>query len=177
MSDENVWVGQGPLGLVVFDRSIQLEDGSVLLYVVKEDHVRKFVAQELRQLLVKESSSECISEARRKYRNWKKFFSSRLKAAAQAEAFSFEKERQEEEELLATRRKEAEESHRKRLERFNIEYTGVRKISYERWREANCWNCAAPLDNAIDIECVSCGWILCRCGACGCGRSVDPSKG
>jgi hypothetical protein len=25
------------------------------------------------------------------------------------------------------------------------------------------------LDNAVDVECVACDWIICVCGACGCG--------
>jgi hypothetical protein len=41
---------------------------------------------------------------------------------------------------------------------------GMRRITH-------CYNCKHHLDNAVDVECAACGWIVCRCGACGCGYS------
>jgi hypothetical protein len=38
-----------------------------------------------------------------------------------------------------------------------------------RHRVTHCWNCKEHLDNLFDLECSACGWIICRCGACGCG--------
>lgn len=39
-------------------------------------------------------------------------------------------------------------------------------------RIANCYVCRAPLNNAVEVECAECGWILCNCGACGCGYGL-----
>jgi hypothetical protein len=36
-------------------------------------------------------------------------------------------------------------------------------------RVTHCYNCKNHLDNAVDVECEACDWIICRCGACGCG--------
>ena len=48
-------------------------------------------------------------------------------------------------------------------------YLGTRSITSFR-RINHCYSCKRPVDNAYDIECVACGWILCsRCGSCGCG--------
>jgi hypothetical protein len=38
-------------------------------------------------------------------------------------------------------------------------------------RVTHCYNCKNHLDNAVDIECSACRWIICQCGACGCGYS------
>lgn len=38
-----------------------------------------------------------------------------------------------------------------------------------RHRSANCWNCSRGIDNEVNLECRRCGWIVCWCGACGCG--------
>ena len=53
-------------------------------------------------------------------------------------------------------------------------YIGVRtpeENTATRWhRKAHCWNCHRGLDNYMQWECKACGWILCECGACGCGQ-------
>jgi len=38
-------------------------------------------------------------------------------------------------------------------------------------RVTRCFNCKRQLDNDVDVECSACGWIVCHCGACGCGYS------
>jgi hypothetical protein len=40
---------------------------------------------------------------------------------------------------------------------------------------AHCYSCKSLLTNATELECASCGWILCKCGACGCGY-VTPNN-
>jgi len=34
-----------------------------------------------------------------------------------------------------------------------------------------CWSCKHDLDSDFDLKCLSCGWLHCPCGACGCNRS------
>lgn len=63
---------------------------------------------------------------------------------------------------------EIEINHKNRLEELGIKYTGT-SVSSKRHRATHCYNCKNNLDNSIDIECNTCGWILCSCGACGCG--------
>lgn len=33
----------------------------------------------------------------------------------------------------------------------------------------HCYACKDELDSSIDLQCTACRWILCDCGACGCG--------
>ena len=73
----------------------------------------------------------------------------------------------EKEKVLA---REREARHKKFLEDLGIPYRGVRPSSgIKERRVTHCYDCKGHLDNRIDTECVACGWILCDCGACGCG--------
>lgn len=36
-------------------------------------------------------------------------------------------------------------------------------------RVTYCYRCKNRLDNSLEQECDECGWIVCDCGACGCG--------
>jgi len=66
--------------------------------------------------------------------------------------------------------KEREERHREFLKARDILYQGVRESNKPRsQRVTHCWSCKCHLDNSINMECVACRWILCDCGACGCG--------
>lgn len=54
-----------------------------------------------------------------------------------------------------------------------LPYYGVRpREDVKVHRVTMCWNCKEELDNNVDIECNNCGWIICTCGACGCGRKT-----
>ena len=43
------------------------------------------------------------------------------------------------------------------------------RLGLGRRRVTHCYNCKRHLDNAFDVACAACGWIICACGACGCG--------
>lgn len=63
-----------------------------------------------------------------------------------------------------------EERHRQFLESRGIKYQGIRPATKVKFRRVtHCYACKSHLDNSIDTECVACSWILCNCGACGCG--------
>jgi hypothetical protein len=67
----------------------------------------------------------------------------------------------------------AAERHKLHLERLGKPYLGTRAaMCAPLHRVTHCYACKGKLDNAIDVECVACGWILCSCGACGCGYSA-----
>lgn len=60
--------------------------------------------------------------------------------------------------------------HRESLESRGITYRGVKAVLGLRQRRVtHCYRCKTNLDNATDVECIACGWIICMCGACGCG--------
>jgi hypothetical protein len=68
------------------------------------------------------------------------------------------------------------EAHRLFVENLGIPYSGT-SISSRTRRITHCYSCKNHLDNAIDTECNTCHWIVCGCGACGCGYSdaAQPS--
>jgi len=33
---------------------------------------------------------------------------------------------------------------------------------------ASCWSCHHPVDSCEHLRCLSCNWLVCVCGACGC---------
>lgn len=60
--------------------------------------------------------------------------------------------------------------HQKFLNDLGITYLGVSIPGVKRHRVTHCYNCQKDLDNTIDIECNKCHWMVCSCGACGCGH-------
>ncbi len=64
-------------------------------------------------------------------------------------------------------------NRRSLFRRLGLPYKETRAAtgrSSTRVRKTWCWNCKSDLDNRIQLECNDCGWIICECGACGCGR-------
>lgn len=59
--------------------------------------------------------------------------------------------------------------HRGFIEALGTPYPGIRPRRASRRRITHCYACRRMLDNQADEECSGCGWIVCECGACGCG--------
>ena len=66
-----------------------------------------------------------------------------------------------------------EANHRARIETLNVKYAGARVSRRSRVVGVHCYICKNELDGSIGLECASCGWGLCECGACGCGRGKN----
>ena len=79
---------------------------------------------------------------------------------ALAQSFLIEEKSKLEEAKLIRRHKEWVESK-------GITYKGHRES--HRFRKAYCYSCTNQIDNRSNKECTGCGWIICNCGACGCG--------
>lgn len=41
-------------------------------------------------------------------------------------------------------------------------------ISHDSSYRTRCLRCKTILDSGFDSTCMSCGWLKCQCGACGC---------
>lgn len=77
---------------------------------------------------------------------------------------------EEQRQVSALKRQEIEARHRHRLQEIGLPYKGTQQRSSDlRW--THCWSCKSLLTNATELECSACGWILCKCGACGCDYS------
>jgi hypothetical protein len=74
-------------------------------------------------------------------------------------------------EAIKEKRIKLEKRHRAFLEARNINYHGssVVLLSEKPRRITHCYNCKGSLDSKNDLGCNACKWILCDCGACGCG--------
>jgi hypothetical protein len=71
--------------------------------------------------------------------------------------------------VVAEESNEQIERHEQRLKSLGVPYKGAGPSTRWSHRWAHCWACHHSLDSAVDLECYSCHWILCRCGGCGCG--------
>jgi|AntRauTorckE6833_2_1112554.scaffolds.fasta_scaffold08352_4 hypothetical protein len=48
-------------------------------------------------------------------------------------------------------------------------YSQVDKFTKNKARVTHCYSCKHGLDSRKAEKCSKCGWIMCNCGACGCG--------
>ena len=48
----------------------------------------------------------------------------------------------------------------------NEEY---KKVTKKKRRISHCFKCKEPLINSVNIDCLVCHWMICKCGVCGCG--------
>jgi len=63
-----------------------------------------------------------------------------------------------------------ERKNRLFLQMLGKKFAGTRKRDMSLpLRSTHCYSCKSGIDSSTDLECVRCGWILCSCGACGCG--------
>jgi hypothetical protein len=61
------------------------------------------------------------------------------------------------------------ERHQEFLNSRGVPDQGRRPLTRTH-RTSHCYNCKSTVDNAVDLECIACGWIICNeCAACGCG--------
>jgi hypothetical protein len=65
--------------------------------------------------------------------------------------------------------KAAAENRARYLLEHGIADAPIRKVDGKRLRVTNCYDCRKYIDNVTLGECTRCGWIVCTCGACGCG--------
>lgn len=152
MEEDFWWCGEGSgvLESFLYDKSIQTEEETVLLYTLRNNTVRRFAALAVRGSVKAEKNEQQIHILKANYRNWINQHRDYLKSLVLIE-------------------KNLTEKHQHRLESLGIEYKGVRRNLNVIQRATICWKCKNSLNSEIDLECIVCGWILCSCGACGCG--------
>lgn len=82
------------------------------------------------------------------------------------------------EERASIQRERLPERHKARMVREGLPYLGIRQRTVSEHRITHCYSCKSELDNAADVECAACGWIICRiCAACGCGYAGRSDSG
>jgi len=137
------------LGLVLLDESNQdgVAEGRLRAYLFESNATEEFDRSEFRSALAGEvTDAEFVAIANR-YNQFKATVELPIKAPVDVAHRNFLRKRGLPEQPLRARRLE------------------------NRSRATHCYSCRTGLDNSIDVECSKCGWILCACGACGCGWS------
>lgn len=158
MDEESWWCGTSRLGDVVFDPDVQTDTVTVLLYLANGKQVVKFIANEVRGMFKPQRDQQQAELTLSKYREWKYFYSSRLKKVIAEKPYSFE-----------AKRSEVTAEHQKFLAMRDLPFRGESIDSDKPRRQTHCYECKQELDSFLDVECNVCRWIVCSCGACGCG--------
>lgn len=71
---------------------------------------------------------------------------------------------------LKKKQLQAIKNHQVFLKNKGLPNKGVaRSEPNKRHRITHCYSCKNSLDNEINSQCAACQWIICECGACGCG--------
>ena len=65
-----------------------------------------------------------------------------------------------------------EAEHRQFLRDRGAPYLGTQPTT-KGFRVTHCYSCKTDLNNELYKECRACGWIICSCGACGCGYDLE----
>ncbi len=174
-------VGEQPL---VYDPSIQLAGcPHVFLWNPRTGGMDRYLPAVLRENPITRLSSPNHSPHSSRFIQWKvlnvttwledeqRYYQSREQSEAKEEASRLLRSIRADQLQFAQRLAglSPEERHRELLNRLGKPYLGIRPASSFHRRVTHCYACKSHLDNSINIECVACGWILCACGACGCG--------
>lgn len=165
--------------LIVFDPELQVSGQTTInAYSANRDLVRAFDASKIRGLL-QTVHGEVRDKTLHKYALWKRkhikeFLQQELRLIEEKilkAEIEVEQERIRKEIEIREKRELAVKRHREFVLAAGFEYAGTTTPRPRFRRVTHCWNCSMQLDNSTDIECITCGWIICTCGACGCGRS------
>jgi hypothetical protein len=153
--------------IVVLDnRLYPLDKNKIFAYSLKDNMLKEYNKSAIISMGEIVEGSERIA-ALSKYQHWRDSETG-LKQFSEIAA-----KQQREEEILKNLKEqafqEALDKHKQYLDNLGIEYKGVKQADDKKHRVAHCWRCKGHLDNSTDVECGVCGWILCSCGACGCG--------
>lgn len=150
------WLARHPEhGLILFDKADQedIPPGDVQVFVLRGKSRCVLPRETLKSETSAEVSADDFALIVRAYNAHKEALGKPLKAPSNDAGASLE------------------EKHSKFLLERGLRDNGIRPATSNRYRRVtHCWSCQEHLDNSVDVECATCGWIICNCGACGCGR-------
>lgn len=167
----------------MFDHEMQLEGcPHIFLWEATTCTMERYVAAIARVRVSAIKDSALVQQYSASYLDWKKvhgtswrnaernYYESRTRQE-QGERESRVRKEEAKREMLRLSLMTPEERHKERLEKMGLSYGGVRALTARRFpRLTHCYACKSALSSFTQSECVMCGWILCNCGACGCGR-------
>jgi hypothetical protein len=167
-ADGKLWIGQhaSDQDILVFDPAEADPSAEVLsLYSLTQHRTRSFRRETVIQKIHPLTDELACARATKEYTQ---------RGASRANH---------EQELAAARTAHGEHqrdgviaAHRRYVEGLGLEYQGVRDTpaNYKGGRSPKCHTCAIPLDDFAGSVCAICGVVLCSCGSCACGKSIQP---
>ncbi len=159
----SLWVGEySDTGtLLVYDPVLQIsEEDQVIVFSLTAKALRKYVRQELRRKITNVSDGSRRAYALSEYSKWREAADpSHLKQAYLDGLPEF-----------GSSKGVVQDRHEQFLKARGLANFGARSRIGSDHRSANCWRCRSSVNNSINLECGGCGWIICQCGACGCGQ-------
>lgn len=161
---ERLWIGEFVFSglMFIYDPALQISnDSQVTIYSLHYEGARSHDRVKLREITRPVLDPERRENALTQYANWR-----------QADGQNYVQRELVQREQIA--RREIEEKHKIFLKNRAKPFLGTRdRSNFLPPRATHCWACHGSLDSTVNLECVACGWILCTCGACGCGRSSE----
>ena len=154
--------------LIVFDPKLQVAEHEwVNLYSLNVNGIRPFERSIVREKIRRASPSEHV-QAVQAYAEWSlndngAFIAGELLAKAQEEKKSAD-------DLRLSEHRTRVERHKEFLEKLG-KTGGAILIEPRGYRATHCYACKCDLSSMSNLECTNCGWLICKCGACGCGYS------
>ena len=166
------WVGRisATGAILVYDAALQISKHSqIYVFSVLRGVVRQFDPNELRTI-AKTIYGDEREAALLAYEDWK---FSHAEEFLKKEPLRLAEETQ----RIKAAETRIRNAHRQYLIGLglNPESALSRLAEPRRHRVTHCFACKQPLDNKIFLECAACHWIICSCGACGCGYSRNMS--
>jgi NACalpha-BTF3-like transcription factor len=185
MNDDGLWVGQRKDNgsMWVFDPEMKHANES-MVYAFWVTPTRM---QEYSKELLRESMVTVHNERRQKaiqiYLQWKtingeSFLRDELTQTPKQREEAVKKAKQQLENIRLYSPQRTVDKHKAYLALHEKKYEGVIEGSTRALRSTICHACLDKLDSSLHHECKACGWIICNCGACGCGYSkkVVPTE-
>ena len=140
--------------VVVFDDEMQIPNSTGIYgFASKSCEVTKILEPKIREYGIDATVDE-KNIAIKKYLNWKKS--------------EFDKHHKEESKEIEVFSRTIAKRHRAFIENRGLNYTGSRN-STKKHRSSHCYSCGGSVDSDCNLECNTCNWLICSCGACGCG--------
>ncbi len=168
MDRDHLWVGkpEGSKMMFVFDEQMKHEDfAMVYLFSTNSGSMKEYERGFARHRLKTVTGSE-RENAISSYAKWHEINGCSFLQTDRARARS---EMEKRAELIEEKKRQAIQKHKEFIEKLGFDYQGVQPLEAKHRRITHCYGCKADLDSKINIQCASCGWLICSCGACGCG--------
>lgn len=169
-SNSDLWVGAfiKTGALILYDPKLQMAGHEwVNLYSKNKDGVRPFERSVVREKIRRASPAE-QEQALRAYAEWEQKDNGAFVASELLE--KEKKERKRTSDLLFNENQIRIERHKEFLGKSGKTGEAI-VVESRNNRTTHCYSCKCNLSSNSNLECTTCHWLICECGACGCGYS------